>query len=69
MPKNDPMKERRDALDLAIQALDALRSKYTWGVYATPAKIEGGSKALDKVHQIGRAIQILTAMKDEGPLL
>ena len=59
MPKDNPMKERRDAIDLAIAALDEQRRRY----------IPYGLARDDKVVAINRAIQILTAMREEGPLL
>lgn len=66
---NNPMKDRRDALDLAISALDEKRRQYSWGTMAKQANIAGAGKAQEKIDAINKAIQILTRMKDEGPLL
>ena len=66
---NSPMKDRRAALDLAIQALDEMRRKYAWGTMAKEANIAGAGKAQEKVDTINKAIQTLAAMREEGPLL
>lgn len=66
---NSPMKDRRAALDLAIQALDEMRRKYAWGTMAAQANIAGAGKAKEKLDAINKAIQTLTRMREEGPLL
>jgi hypothetical protein len=66
---NSPMKDRRAALDLAIRALDEMRRKYAWGTMVAQANIAGAGKAQEKVDAINKSIQILTAMREEGPLL
>lgn len=61
---NNPMKDRRDALDLAIYALDRYRTwiRKTYHPHAKDIEKE-------RIDNINNAIQILTRMKDEGPLL
>jgi hypothetical protein len=59
---NNPMRDRRAALDLAIQALDFYkRDKLIW-----MSNEDNKQKFTDKVN---KSIQILTAMREEGPLL
>lgn len=59
---NNPMKDRRAALDLAIIALDTYRrEKLIW-----MTNKQNKQELIDKVN---RAIKILIEMKEQGPLI
>lgn len=61
---NNPMKDRRAALDLAIYALDRYRTWVRKTYHPHAMNIEE-----ERIDNINKAIQILTEMKEQGPLI
>ena len=69
MPKDNPMKERRKAIDYCIMLLEEKRRVYAVSAHGAKQGFEFGIRAQKHVDEINSYIQLLTAMKDEGPLL